>query len=83
MEELDSLLKEDRVFKPSSEFSRSARLQTFEDYKKLYQSAQQNPQNFWEKEAKDLHWFKPWKKVLTWDPPDAQWFIGRMIVNCM
>ncbi|HBQ21133.1 MAG: acetate--CoA ligase [Deltaproteobacteria bacterium GWA2_38_16] len=86
MEELDSLLKEDRVFKPSSEFSRSARLQTFEDYKKLYQSAQQNPQNFWEKEAKDLHWFKPWKKVLTWDPPDAQWFIGgktNISYNCL
>jgi acetyl-CoA synthetase len=36
--------------------------------------------------AKELHWFKPWKKLLEWDEPFAKWFIGGKInlsYNCL
>ena len=26
--------------------------------------------------AKELDWFRPWKKVLDWKPPKAKWFVG-------
>src|SRR5207302_8440081 len=30
----------------------------------------------WEKEARALDWFKPWRKALEWKPPYAKWFAG-------
>src|SRR6185295_17321269 len=33
-----------------------------------------------------LHWMKPWKKTLVWNPPFAQWFVGgklNLTVNCL
>ena len=42
----------------------------------VFAAARKNPQAFWAKAAKELEWFKPWKKVLEWDSPWAEWFIG-------
>ncbi len=36
--------------------------------------------------AGDLHWFKPWDKVLEWDLPWAKWFVGgklNLSYNCV
>ena len=36
--------------------------------------------------AEELHWFKKWDKVLNWDPPHAEWFVGGKInisYNCL
>ena len=44
-----------------------------------------DPLHFWENAARSLHWFEPWKEVLKWDPPAAQWFVGGKInasYNC-
>ena len=41
---------------------------------------------FWAKAAKELDWFKPWKRVLEWKCPWAKWFIGGKInasYNCL
>ena len=46
------------------------------DYEKLYIEAKKNPEVFWENIAKELHWFKPWNKVLQWNYPYARWFVG-------
>jgi len=46
------------------------------DYEKTYQESIQNPEAFWEKIAKELEWFEPWKKVLDWNYPYARWFVG-------
>ena len=48
--------------------------------------ARKNPQAFWAKAAKELDWFKPWKKVLEWNSPWAKWFIGGKLnasYNCL
>ena len=29
-----------------------------------------------------MHWFAPWTKVLDWQPPVAQWFVGGKINLC-
>jgi len=34
---------------------------------------------FWEEQAKNLHWFERWNKPLEWNPPFAKWFTGGKI----
>jgi acetyl-CoA synthetase len=84
---LDSVLKEKRVFKPKPEFSKNAHIKSFSQYEKIYKESVSNPEKFWAKQAKEmLHWFKPWTKVLNWNPPFAKWFVGGKInvsYNCV
>ena len=85
-EVLDSLLKENRVFKPRQEFSKQAHIPNFEEYKKLYEFAQKNPDSYWADRAEQLAWFQKWDCVLEWDPPDAKWFVGGKLnisYNCL
>ena len=85
MPDIESLLKEKRVFKPSKEFAKQANWnkKTVDEYRKLGK----NPQRFWSKMAKEnVSWFTPWKKVLDWKPPFAKWFVGGKLnvsYNCL
>ncbi len=84
--DITSLQKEGRKFKPSAAFVKQAHLQSVTQYRKLYSESIRSPQRFWARMAKELHWFKPWKKVLQWDEPFAKWFIGGQInlsYNCL
>jgi acetyl-CoA synthetase len=84
---IDSMLQEKRIFKPSAKFAQAARIGSFKKYKKLYRASLKDPDKFWGKAAKEeLTWFKPWKKVCVWKPPFAEWFVGGKInasVNCL
>ena len=66
---IESHLEEKRVFKPSKDFSRSAEIHSFADYKKLHAKSLRNPEKFWAGEASKLLWRKKWKKVLKWKLP--------------
>ena len=37
---------------------------------------------FWNDQAKNLSWFKPWDKTLDWKPPFAKWFVGGILNAC-
>jgi len=83
---IESHLVEKRIFKPSREFSRSARIGSFAEYKKLYDASVKNPERFWAKEAAELTWQKKWSKALDWKPPFAKWFVGGKLnasENCL
>jgi acetyl-CoA synthetase len=83
---IESVLKEKRKFKPSSNFSKNAHIKSLAQLKALEAMAKKNPVKFWEEQAKALHWFKPWKKGLEWKHPYAKWFIGGKInaaYNCL
>jgi acetyl-CoA synthetase len=84
---ITSFSHEERVFKPSKEFSKAAHIKSFADYKKLYNESIKSPEKFWAKQAKnELVWFKPWKKVLQWKEPFAKWFVGGQLNvshNCL
>src|SRR5678816_252090 len=84
---ITSMLHEERVFPPSKEFSRKARIKSAADYRKQYRASIRNPESFWARQAKEeLVWFKPWKKVLQWKAPFAKWFVGgqtNVSVNCL
>ena len=70
--DITSLQKEGRKLKPSAAFSRQAHIQSTATYRKLYAESLRSPQKFWARMAKELHWFKPWKKLLSWDEPFAK-----------
>ena len=79
---IEVLLEEKRSFSPPKPFKISAHVTN----KKVFEQASKNPQKFWATAAKELDWFKPWKKVLEWDCPWAKWFIGGQInasYNCL
>ena len=79
--EFSDLLTEERSFFPSDEFSRQAFVRTAE----LRDNSWERPEEFWANAAQGLHWFKPFDRVLEWDPPNAKWFTGGQInasYNC-
>jgi propionyl-CoA synthetase len=53
------------------------------DYKTIYQSSLENPEEFWADAAAKLIWTKPWDKVLDdSDAPFYQWYTGGEINTC-
>jgi acetyl-CoA synthetase len=83
---IESHLVETRVFKPSPETSKGARIRSLAHYKRLHKESLENPERFWAREASELSWSKPWTKVLEWKCPSAKWFLGgktNVAENCL
>jgi acetyl-CoA synthetase len=83
---IESHLIEKRVFKPSREFAKNARIKSLAQYRKMYRESIRSPDKFWAREAKELIWHRSWKKVLDWKAPFAKWFIGGQLnlsENCL
>ncbi len=80
--QIDHLLNETRRFAPSPEFSAQAVAQH-----DLYERAAADREGFWADQARELHWHKPFTRVLDWStPPFAEWFAdGELNVayNCL
>lgn len=84
---IDTVMQETRLFPPSAEFVARARIGSPAAYEKLYGEAKADPEAFWGKLAREeLHWFKPFTKVLEWQEPVAKWFVGGQTnasYNCL
>ena len=83
---IESTLTESRSFPPPKEFSQNAIISSAADYEKLRARASADPEAFWADIARELHWFKPWEKVLEWNVPWVKWFLGGKInlsYNCL
>jgi acetyl-CoA synthetase len=79
---IDVLLDEKRVFKAPSSFRKQANVSD----PAIYRKAARNPEAFWAARAKELTWFRPFKKTLAWKPPRARWFVGgrtNLSYNCL
>jgi acetyl-CoA synthetase len=84
--EIESVLKEERVFPPPPAFAAQAHVKSLAEYEQLYKRSMEDPEGFWADVARQLHWFKPFTKVLDWQPPFARWFEdGQLNVsyNCL
>jgi acetyl-CoA synthetase len=85
-QDIDSTLRENRLFPPPPEFSAKAHISSLEQYESLYRESIEDPEKFWATVAGDLHWFKKWDKVLDWNLPNAKWFVGgktNLSYNCV
>ena len=71
---IENLSQENRLFPPSPEFAAQANAKP-----DLYTSADKDRLAFWEEQARELTWDKPWDRVLEWNSPYAKWFIGGKI----
>ncbi|MGZ4603513.1 MAG: acetate--CoA ligase, partial [Kineosporiaceae bacterium] len=79
---LENLLREERRFPPSPEFSAQAVAKP-----ELYDEAATDPLAFWDRQARALTWATPWAQTLDWsDAPFASWFVGgtlNVAYNCL
>jgi acetyl-CoA synthetase len=85
-DQIHSVLKEDRVFPPPAEFSSRAHVPSAAALQALRHEAKTDPEGFWARIARDLHWYAPWRRVLEWKPPFAKWFVGgttNLSYNCV
>ena len=81
-----NVMKEERLFPPPKEFAEKARIGSLEQYEKMWKEAAGDIEGFWGKMADELHWFKPFKKVLEWNEPFAKWFADgqtNISYNCL
>jgi acetyl-CoA synthetase len=84
--DIDSTLRENRVFPPPPEFSAQAHIKSLAQYEALYKRSIEDPEGFWAEAARELHWFKMWDKVIEGDFPSVQWFTGgklNLSFNCV
>ena len=78
-----SAVKDGENFSPSSEFRKQATIKSMAEYKRLYVESVDNPEKFWNTQAKELlQWRKPWRKTLEWKEPHAKWFVGGKLNVC-
>jgi acetyl-CoA synthetase len=86
MPDIESLLKEKRVFEAPKTFAKQANWSR-KDVAALRKLGARSPERFWARMAKQhVSWFKPWRKVLDWKPPYARWFVGaqtNVAYNCL
>jgi acetyl-CoA synthetase len=85
---ITSMSHENRKIKPSKKFSKKAYVKSEKEYNKIYKESIKDPAKFWAKKAKELHWFKPWNTIFTWDKKNAKftWFKGgktNVSYNCL
>ncbi len=80
--EIAALLQEERRYPPSPAFAAQA---NWGD-PAIYERAKADPEGFWAEQARAIDWAKPWDRVLEWNPPLAEWFVGAQLnvsYNCV
>ena len=83
---IESFLHEERRFSPSEAFKAKAKINTKQEYERLYRQSLDDPEAFWGDVANELHWFKQWDKLAEWNEPFAKWFLGgqtNISYNCL
>jgi acetyl-CoA synthetase len=83
---LDSSLRENRVFQPPVEFSAKAHVKSMEQYREMYRQSVDEPEKFWAAAAGELEWFSPWTSVQAGEGMNTKWFVGgklNLSHNCV
>ena len=79
---IETLLREERVYTPSPEFTAQANIND----PAVYERAEKDPLGFWMEAAGRITWFKQPTKTLDWNPPFARWFDDGVLnasYNCL
>ncbi|NYF81207.1 acetate--CoA ligase [Granulicella arctica] len=79
---MDSLLRENRVFAPPAEFAAKAHVKSVAEYEAMYRRSVEDPEAFWAEAAGELEWFAPWTKVQEGEIAEAKWFVGGKLNLC-
>jgi acetyl-CoA synthetase len=79
---LDSSLRENRVFPPPQEFAAKAHISSLAQYEAMYRQSVDDPDAFWADAASHLDWFAPWSQVLDGSGAHAKWFVDGKLNLC-
>jgi len=77
---------EPQIFAPPADFVAQAHVRSPEAFETMYKRSIADPEGFWSEVAADCHFFKKWDRVLQWNLPFAQWFVGaktNVSYNCL
>jgi acetyl-CoA synthetase len=69
---LEKLYSKDLVIPPALKW----KTVSIEEYLRVYRESISDIYSFWEREARELVWIKPWSIIVTGDPPKTRWFIN-------
>ena len=86
MLEFDPHVLDEKPIPPPGEFSKHAQVKSLEEYRKMFEYAERDPEGFWGEQAKMIDWFEPYSQVLEWNQPHAKWFVGGKLnvsYNCL
>src|SRR5581483_9033212 len=84
--DIESLLKEARVFPPPPGFSKRATVKSMAEYERLRAWALEDPEGFWSEQARALDWVEPWHKFFEKKSPFVKFFLGgklNLSANCL
>jgi len=72
---IETALLEERRYPPPPEFAAQANAQP-DIYERAFEE-------FWETEGRErVSWFEPFRQLLEWEPPYAQWYLGGKLNVC-
>ena len=83
-----NLMTEQRKFPVPESFKDRAFISSMKQYEDMYRRSLDDPDGFWNEYAGNLHWYKKWDKVHSFDPDTItiKWFEGGKInvsYNCI
>jgi len=66
----------------------TTQLKNLAEYKAAHKASVEDPEGFWDKEAKTFTWFEPYDKVCQWNfkEPNVKWFLNgktNITYNCL
>jgi acetyl-CoA synthetase len=80
--QIEALQSEQRTFPVPEAFARAAAVSD----PSIYEKANADYVSWWESEANNLQWMRPWSTPLDWQEPFAKWFVEGQLnatVNCL
>jgi len=85
---IESVVVEGGKYSPPKGFRKKAHIKSLSQYRGLYKESIESPETFWAERAKQLSWYKRWRRVLNYDFHKAKvrWFEGGKLnvsVNCL
>ncbi len=51
-------------------------------YARMHRYSIEDPEGFWDQQARKLDWHKTWDQVLEWKEPYGRWFVGGRLNAC-
>ena len=73
---IESILHENRTFDPPAPSGAPWLIGSLDEYKAIHKRSIEDPGAYWGEVAEGFHWFHKWKRVVSYEAPDAKWFVG-------
>ncbi len=83
---IESILHENRTFDPPAPSGAPWLIGSLDEYKAIHKRSIEDPGAYWGEVAEGFHWFHKWKRVVSYEAPDAKWFVGgttNLCYNCV